>query len=215
MGRVLYVRGFPSSFANQDLKAKFMPFGLVKKARVTFNEQKLFGIVTYYYEDHAKIAMQAMNSKTIDGITWFVVECENGTIRNSFRHKEIVRDQNRQKTLYLRDFPSELTTDKLKEKFEKYGVISSVSMKDEVAFVTFDNPESAGKALEAEKLMKLEGKRVFVNKLQKKSKISNAIIKKINSKMTEKNKSTGLDVEKIEEKNEDLDEGAELNKNPI
>ena len=166
MGRVVYVRGFPSSFTNPDLKAKFMPFGRVQKARITSNDQKHFGIVTYYYEEHAKIAMQALNDKTIEGITWYATECEKLEERNSSNSQKARKFENRPKTLYLRDFPADLTTDKLKEIFVKYGLISSVYIRENIAFVTFDNPEMASKALEAEKFMKLEGKRVYVNKLK-------------------------------------------------
>ena len=198
MSRVLYVRGFPSSFTNQDLKAKFMQFGLVKKARVTSTDQKLFGIVTYYFERDAETAKLALSGKTIENITWFVVTCEKGEQRNSCYQKEANRIRNREKTLYLKDFPSDLTTDKLKGIFDKYGLISSVFIKDKAAFVTFNDSESASKALEAEKLMKLEGKRVYVNKLRKKQTIANAIRKNKISKETPKNES---DVEAQDEWN--------------
>ena len=182
MGRVVYVRGFPASFTNEELKAKFRPFGHIKNARVVSDEKKLFGIVTFFGEVHAKAAIESLNGKEFDGSSWFVVQCEKNSERNSAKNKELARQQNREKTLYLKDLPANITEEKLKEIFLKYGNISNVSIQEKVTYLTFDDSKSADSAFEAEKLLKVDGQRVFVNKLMNKRNIINFIGKKKNWK---------------------------------
>ena len=190
MGRVVYVRGFPSSFTNEELKEKFRPFGHIKNARVVSNDQKLFGLVTFFGEVHANAAIESLNGKVFDGSTWYVVQCEKGAERNSIKRKKLAQEKNREKTLYLKDLPANVTEEKLKEIFVKYGNISSVSIQEKVTYLTFDDSQSAQSAFEAEKLLKVDGQRVFVNKLMDKRLIINYIGTK---KIFKQSKNSGPD----------------------
>jgi polyadenylate-binding protein len=178
MGRVLYVRGFPSSFTNKELKAKLRPYGNIKKVKVTSEGKKVFGIVTFYHEDHANIAKKELHGQTVDGIAWYVVNCEDKKDRNTYYRKHQIKMENAQKTIYLRDFPVDLTEEKLREIFEKHGSIESLCINEKSAFVTFNDFKSCKDALRAEKLLKIGDKRVYVDKLKNKNSMRRHILKK-------------------------------------
>ena len=188
MAKVLFVKGFPSSFNMQQLKAKFRPFGNLKKVTVSSDDQNVFGIVKFYNKDHADIAIQELNGKPVDEIAWYVAPCINKREKNSYSHRKQMKENNRQKTLYLRDFPADLTREKLREIFEKYGTIESVIINGKAAFVLFKEFESAKSALEAERQLEIDGKRVFVDSLQRKRNIAALILRKERFKERIRNK---------------------------
>ena len=201
MRKALYVRGFPSSFNKQQLKAKFRPFGNIKKVRVTSNGKKVFGIVDFYHEDHANIAIKELHGQIVDGITWYVTECQDRRDVSTFYIERRLKRESWGKTLYLRDFPAELTQEKLREIFEEHGTIESLCIEDRVAFITFFKNESAESAFEAKKLLKIDGKRVFVKILEDKYTIADYIIDK--KRFKERKRNHGDDRERDDYSNYD------------
>lgn len=186
MVKKLFVRGFPLSFTSQNLLAKFRPYGKIKKHKVIIKDNRIFGFVTFYNEEHAINAIKGLNNKIEDEILWHVVSNLAKKDLNS-RYRRLKRKiENREKTLYLRDFPAGTTEGMLREIFEKYGIIESVCIKDKVAFVAFLNPECAVNAQKNEKLLEIDGLRVYVEMLKPLSDLSNKIEYKKNEKKRRK-----------------------------
>ena len=176
----LYTRGFPSTYTSEDLKSKFIIYGRIKKVYVVTNDSKCHGIIRYYNPDNAQKAIEALNNQVSDGITWYVATCEKKNLRKrKFKSENLKRKhENYSKTIFLKDFPQDCTEEKLKELFEKYGKVSSVKITDKKAFLTYEEPSSAEAANKEEKLLSIDGVKVYVNKLFKKSVITNLISKK-------------------------------------
>lgn len=187
MGRILYVRGFPSSFTREDLEAKFSQYGRIKQCKLTNEGKRLFAIVTFYYEEHANSAAQALNDKIEDEIVWHVTHSVKKKNFKSYEKRYKMMEENRQKTLYLRNFPAGMTEGMLMDIFEKYGMIESVCIKNNVAFITFLNSECAVSAQSAEKLLEIDGMRVYVEMLKCKQRICNFISKKLYKKRYKNN----------------------------
>ena len=188
MSGVLYARGFPSSFNHLELKAKFSEFGNVKKARVISDGKKLFGIVKFVNRDHANIAIQELHDKTVDGIAWYVVTCEMKRHRKSICSRKYF--DKRQKTVYLRDFPDDLTQEKLREIFEKHGTIESVFIGGKAALIVYSDSYSARSAIWAEKKLEIDGKRVYVDRNKSKLRMTELILQKKNSRANRNNLDT-------------------------
>jgi RNA recognition motif-containing protein len=178
MSRVVYARGFPSTFTTEDLLQVFKPFGKLKKHRIINEEGKLFALLTFFNADKAKNSINELNNKSLNGINWIVAKCEKLEERNSLQIKEAKKEENRKKTLYLRDFPESFNEEQAAMIFSRYGNISKIFFNEKVCFVTFENEEFAKNALENEKFLKVEGKRVFVSLLLSKRKISGMIMNK-------------------------------------
>ena len=198
MGRVVYVRGFPATFTNDELKAHFRQFGHIKNVRVVSDNKKLFGIVTFFGEVHAKAAIESLNGNEFERSNLYVAECEKSSERNSAKNKEQAKQKSRPKTLYLRYLPAHVSEEKLREIFAKYGNISNVCIQEKVTFLTFHDSKSADSAFEAEKSLKVDGQRVFVNKLMDKRKIVKFIYRKNNRKQAKNSKSNeakGVDMQ--------------------
>ena len=71
MGRKLYVGNLTYSVNNADLEALFAPFGTVQSSQVIMdretNRSKGFGFVEMNDAGQAKAAIEALNSKEVDG----------------------------------------------------------------------------------------------------------------------------------------------------
>jgi polyadenylate-binding protein len=199
----LYVRGFPNTYTAADLKSKFSVYGRVKKAYVVSNDSRCHGIVRYYNPDHATKAIEALNNQVNDGITWYIAHCEKKGIR---QRKFLTERRNRKKTnylktIFLKDLPQDCSEEKLKEIFEKYGKVSTVNIKENKAFLTFEAASSAEDANKQEKLLTIDGTKVYVNKLVIKTRITRLISSKKLKKAGQESKP--INNEDLEEEEED------------
>ncbi|OMJ67340.1 hypothetical protein SteCoe_35514 [Stentor coeruleus] len=177
----IYIRGFAVYTSEADLREKFRPFGKIKKLYIVKEDSpsKLFGIVRYYNPDNATKAVSEMHGKPCESSTWYVALCERKSERK-IKNLTIVRDiaiQSQKKNLYLRNFPESWTEEDIKNTFAKYGQITSAKIKDNTAFVCFDKQEDAKTALDAEKTLTVDGRRVYVALWQMKAVLSRKIQK--------------------------------------
>jgi RNA recognition motif-containing protein len=190
----LYIRGFPSTYTAEDLKSKLKIFGRIKKCYIVNGESKSYGIVRYFRPESAPKAINDLNNKVIDDITWYVAICEKKYLSVSDKNRKLKerKKKNYNKTLFLKDLPPDCNEVKLREVFEKHGNIESIKINKNIAYVTFVEETAAKAANTMEKLLTIDGTKVYVNKLREKSRITQFIRDKkykiIEKKLDEKRK---------------------------
>ena len=172
----LYVKCFPSSYGEEDIKKLFKEFGEINyvKVETDLNKRK-FAFLIYSSPESAIKAKEAMNGKKIDkqeeGLYVDLLQKKNDRKRLlTTKIREINSKLNqdfKNCNLHVKNLPHELTEDNLKKIFSQYGEIKSVKIsryilvtkdKDELkeseesrgfGFVCFTQAESAKKAMEA------------------------------------------------------------------
>ena len=86
----------------------------------------------------------------------------------------------------MRDFPNEMTEEKVQEIFGKYGDIHKITFSSKVCFITFNNQECRNLALRGTKFLKIGGKRVYVDGLMDKQSLNKHITKRKARKVKER-----------------------------
>lgn len=176
----IYVRGFPTTFTNSELKQRFKEFGRVKKAYVvsaTEPKPKLYGIVRFYNPTSAVKARSSLHEVVEDTTKWFIAECKKKSERDqemasNFRstlHSYIGR------TILIRNFPEEWNENNFLEVFGKYGTINSFKLDGNKAYAKFVEIEEAKSAVDGEKPVMDNGKKLYVTLWQPKNTFSGKI----------------------------------------
>lgn len=186
-----YVKNFPTSWTEDDLRKMFQEFGTIKSIKVMKMErggvESAFGFVCF--EDPSdktkgpqsvQNAIAALNGRKIDGgFELYVKEFLPKQTRMIEKSKEMLRFKNSKKrcNLYVRNFPPETTEDDLRNLFSAYGKIESIRLfpdpKKQVsegekpqyvyAFVCFENPDHATLAKTQLNQTNFNGKTLFIN----------------------------------------------------
>lgn len=184
----IYIRGFTADMSEAELREKFRPFGKIKKCYIVKDSPpKLYGIIRYHNPGSAAKAVEEMHEKSCASSTWYVALCERKSERN-VKAREMLRKlaaESQNKNLYLRGFPESWTEENLKDIFAKYGQITSSKIKGNIAFVCFDSLEAAKAALDAEKVLTVDGTRVYIALWQTKS----TLLRKIQKTRAKRNSS--------------------------
>jgi polyadenylate-binding protein len=167
MSDPIYVRGFPSSLSEVELKSQFRQFGRIKAAYIVSKPEdkgKLYAIVKFFKDSSNAKAIEALHEKTVDNISWYVVKCEQKSKRDR-ENKKILRetkDKNKGKGLYIRNFPSSWTENEVKERFQQYGSLTSVKITEKVIFANFETEEQAKAAVQGAKGLQIDGTKLYV-----------------------------------------------------
>lgn len=174
----LYVRGFPESFTDDDLKKHFEGFGELGSVTVMRDQDgksKLFGFVCYVSPEAASKAVEEVNGKSIDGDhTWYVAKFEKKANRWAALKKSLARAN-----LYVRNFDKNVTEEDLKKFFGGEGVVRNVRImttdvnredgvhkeSKQFGFVSFNNPKDAAEIMQRYNNEDLEfnNKQLYVN----------------------------------------------------
>lgn len=177
----IYVRGFPSEFTLADLKKFFRQFGKIKNACIIKESEgtpKLYGIVRYLNSDYATAAINGAHLKTIGNISWYVAICERKYYRqrtNRAMYKNALDEKFKLKNIVIRGFPSSWTEETLKEVFGKYGVIKSTKIIGLNALVLFETAEAAKDAIQGERNMEFESKKICISYWKSKEQLTRQI----------------------------------------
>jgi RNA recognition motif-containing protein len=107
-----------------------------------------------------------------------IVKKKNLRKRRFISENRTRKSQNYTKTIFLKDFPQDCNEEKLKGLFEKYGKVDSVKINNNKAFLTFEEASAAVAANKEEKLLTIEGTKVYVNILFEKNRMARLITKK-------------------------------------
>ena len=171
----IYIKNIPDKINESEIKDLFKKFGEITWSKVlSDNSGRKFAIIVFSSTESASKAKEEMNDKKIDNneIGLYVDLLQKKSERKRFLISKIgdinnkLNQEFKNCNLYIKNLPYDLTDEKLKEIFEKYGEVKSVKIskfilvtkiKDELkeieqsrgfGYVCYTNPESATKAIE-------------------------------------------------------------------
>ena len=172
----IYIKNISDKINESDMKNIFKKFGDITWSKVlTDNNGRKFAIIVFNNTESALKAKEEMNDKKIEGsdIGLYVDLLQKKSERKRFLTTKIgdinnkLNQEYKNCNLYIKNLPLDLTDEKLKEIFEKYGEVKSVKIskfllvtkiKDKYkeieqsrgfGYVCYTNPESATKAIES------------------------------------------------------------------
>ena len=171
----IYIKNIPDKINENDIKNLFKDFGEITWSKVlSDNNGRKFAIIVYSQSESALKAKEEMNDKIIANskIGLYVDLLQKKSERKRILTSKIgdinnkLNQEFKNCNLYIKNLPYDLTDDKLREIFSKYGEIKSVKIskftlvtkiKDELkeieqsrgfGYVCYTNPDNATKAIE-------------------------------------------------------------------
>ncbi|CAH1248141.1 polyadenylate-binding protein 1-like isoform X1 [Branchiostoma lanceolatum] len=172
----VFIKNLDKSIDNKAIYDTFSAFGNILSCKVAQDEtgsSKGFGFVHFETQEAADEAMAKVNGMMLNGKKVYV----GRFVPRSERLAAMGEAQKRFTNIYVKNFGDKWDDDKLRDMFEKYGkVVSAKVMTDDMGhsrgfgFVSYEEPDSAGKACEEMNDMEVEdGRRIFVGRAQKKA----------------------------------------------
>ena len=184
----LYVRGFDETMTSDQLIGVFSKYGeILSHALINIKDFKgnprFFAYISYKTPEDAQNAIDNLNNKQEQGITWTVVLHQNRAVRKAkllMDYKKKVEDWKR-RNLFIKGFPQSLNENQLKEICSEYGKVTSVKIlqleniqyqdnkpvqtliSKGSGFVCFAATESASAAFTGLKNKKIEGESLIVH----------------------------------------------------
>ncbi|XP_066601179.1 polyadenylate-binding protein 1-A [Prorops nasuta] len=172
----VFIKNLDKSIDNKAMYDTFSAFGNILSCKVAQDEtgeSKGYGFVHFETEEAANKSIDKVNGMLLNGKKVYVGKF----IPRKEREKELGEKAKLFTNVYVKNFGEDMTDEKLKEMFEKYGAITShkVMNKDDgksrgFGFVAFEDPDAAEQAV-----MELNGKEVaegrcmYVGRAQKKA----------------------------------------------
>lgn len=171
----VFIKNLDKTIDNKAMYDTFSAFGNILSCRVATDEEassKGYGFVHFETEEAANKAISKVNGMLLNNKKVYV-----GKFIPRKEREKMLGDKARCFTnVYIKNFGDELDEEKLVVIFEKYGKITSYKiMKDEngknrgFGFVSFDDPESAERAVEELNGKDLGGRVLYVGRAQKKA----------------------------------------------
>ena len=165
----IYISNLPKNYTTENLSQLCKEYGEVKSCNIFIdNLGKNFGIIQFSSENEAKDVVTKLDGKEIEGVKLIVK-----LYQTKFEHKQFLEnstqrlnEQNSKCNLHIRNIPFTAKEDDLVKVFNKYGKVTSSRIeKNKIekkvgdgrkvelvskgfGYVSFDNPESAQKAIE-------------------------------------------------------------------
>ncbi|EGI70257.1 Polyadenylate-binding protein 1 [Acromyrmex echinatior] len=172
----VFIKNLDKNIDNKAMYDTFSAFGNILSCKVTQDESgasKGYGFVHFETEEAANKSIEKVNGMLLNGKKVYVGKF----IPRKERQKELGEKAKLFTNVYVKNFGEDMTDDKLKEMFEKYGTITShkVMIKDDgksrgFGFVAFEDPNSAEQAvLDLNGKEIAEGKCMYVGRAQKKA----------------------------------------------
>ncbi|KAI8506082.1 Polyadenylate-binding protein 4 [Branchiostoma belcheri] len=172
----VFIKNLDKSIDNKAIYDTFSAFGNILSCKVAQDEtgsSKGFGFVHFETQEAADEAMAKVNGMMLNGKKVYV----GRFVPRSERLAAMGEAQKRFTNIYVKNFGDKWDDDKLRDAFEKYGkVVSAKVMTDDIGhsrgfgFVSYEEPDSAGKACEEMNDMEVEdGRRIYVGRAQKKA----------------------------------------------
>ncbi|GMF00562.1 unnamed protein product [Ambrosiozyma monospora] len=150
----LYIRGLLPTTKSEDLYNIFKPFGDIKSCKIIYDDfgvSKGFGFISFANRKQANDAIENLHGCNVDGNDLFI----NHHISKKERLKEMEFRKMNYSNLYIKNLPPEMTTDSLRELFQRFGDIENVfipsdrinnSYKRGYGFINFKYHDDALKA---------------------------------------------------------------------
>lgn len=172
----VFIKNLDKNIDNKAMYDTFSAFGNILSCKVAQDESgssKGYGFVHFETEEAANKSIDKVNGMLLNGKKVYVGKF----ISRKEREKELGEKAKLFTNVYVKNFGEDMTDDKLKEMFEKYGTITShkVMSKDDgksrgFGFVAFEDPNAADRAvadLNGKEIS--EGKVMYVGRAQKKA----------------------------------------------
>lgn len=172
----VFIKNLDKNIDNKAMYDTFSAFGNILSCRVAQDESgssKGYGFVHFETEEAANKSIDKVNGMLLNGKKVYVGKF----ISRKEREKEMGEKAKLFTNVYVKNFGEDMTDEKLKEMFEKYGTITShkVMSKDDgksrgFGFVAFEDPNAADRAvadLNGKEIS--EGKIMYVGRAQKKA----------------------------------------------
>lgn len=172
----VFIKNLDKSIDNKAMYDTFSAFGNILSCKVAQDENgvsKGYGFVHFETEEAANKSIEKVNGMLLNGKKVYVGKF----IPRKEREKELGEKAKLFTNVYVKNFGEDMSDEKLKEMFEKYGTITShkVMNKDDgksrgFGFVAFEDPDAAEAAvvdLNGKEIA--EGKCMYVGRAQKKA----------------------------------------------
>merc|ERR1719481_642240 len=218
MKGVVFIKNLDKSIDNKAMYDTFSAFGNILSCKVAQDADggsKGYGFVHFETEEAAMNAIQKVNGMLLNEKKVFV----GRFVPRKEREKELGEKAKKFTNVYIKNFGDDLTDDKLKEMFNKFGKITSYKvvrddkvnssgdgeleqvMADDAGktkgfgFVSFEDSESAEKAVEELNGQEINGKMLYVGRAQKKAERQAELKKKFEQlKLDRLNKYQGVNL---------------------
>merc|ERR1719219_128343 len=187
----VFIKNLDKSIDNKAMYDTFSAFGNILSCKVAQDgdgTSKGYGFVHFETEEAAMNAIQKVNGMLLNEKKVFV----GRFVPRKEREKELGEKAKKFTNVYIKNFGDDLTDEKLKEMFSKYGKITShkvvrddkgnldpeegeiIAADDSgktkgFGFVSFEDSESAEKAVEELNGSDIGGKTLYVGRAQKKA----------------------------------------------
>ncbi|KAL7306355.1 hypothetical protein TKK_0001780 [Trichogramma kaykai] len=162
----VFIKNLDKNIDNKAMYDTFSAFGNILSCKVAQDEKgssKGYGFVHFETEEAANKSIDKVNGMLLNGKKVYVGKF----VSRKEREKELGEKAKLFTNVYVKNFGEDMTDEKLKEMFEKYGTITShkVMSKDDgksrgFGFVAFQDPAAADRAV-----LDLNGKEIAENKL--------------------------------------------------
>jgi polyadenylate-binding protein len=179
----LYIRGFPNTLTENDLKNIFSQYGqVISVGKMEYNG-RAFGFVCFSSPLEAKLACDSRNGEVEGDFIWYVTPH-----MSKIHRKKMLREQYsmqveewKRKNLYIRNLDKSIDESRLLDICKAYGQVKSLKIckmenikydadgnctkepiSKETAYVLFDNEASANNALQELQKKLIEGKKLYV-----------------------------------------------------
>jgi len=181
----VFIKNLDKSIDNKAMYDTFSAFGNILSCKVAQDpdgDSKGYGFVHFETEEAAMNAIQKVNGMLLNDKKVFV----GRFVPRKEREKELGEKAKKFTNVYIRNFGDDLSEEKLTEIFSKFGKITSFKvMSDEgtgrnkgFGFVSFEDSESAEKAVDDLNGTEMNGKTLFVGRAQKKAERQQELKKK-------------------------------------
>ncbi|XP_076338779.1 polyadenylate-binding protein 1A-like isoform X1 [Tachypleus tridentatus] len=171
----VFIKNLDKSIDNKAMYDTFSAFGNILSCKVATDEEgnsKGYGFVHFETEEAANNAIQKVNGMLLNGKKVFVGKF----IPHNEREKLMGEKARRFTNVYVKNFGDDLDDEKLREFFEKYGKITSAKVMSDnegksrgFGFVSFEDPESAERAVDDMNTKEMNGRLLHVGRAQKKT----------------------------------------------
>jgi len=180
----VFIKNLDKSIDNKQMYDTFSSFGNILSCKVAQDAEgnsKGYGFVHFETEEAAQYAIQETNGMLLFDKKVFV----GRFVPRKEREKELGEKAKKFTNVYVKNFGDEMSEDKLHEMFGKYGKITSFKIMAEdtgklkgFCFVSYEDAESAEKAVKELDGMDLGGKNLYVGRAQKKAERQQELKKK-------------------------------------
>ncbi|CAB3991305.1 polyadenylate-binding 4-like [Paramuricea clavata] len=171
----IFIKNLDKSIDNKALYDTFSAFGNILSCKIALDENegsKGFGYVHFETQEAADQAIEKVNGMLLNDKKVFV-----GKWMSRRERIEQLGDAPRKFTnVYVKNFGDDFSDEEMKELFEPFGEIQSMRiMRTEdgksrgFGFVSFAEPDSAGRAVEEINEKEMNGKILYCGRAQKKS----------------------------------------------